>query len=124
MLLSKATDAIKQALPTLYGLLAALIILGLLTLIFSAVVYFTELSEALLRPGGIVISVLALLCGGFIAGRKGQNQGIWRGLSLGLLYLLILYLVAAASGNGGQILLPKAGYIILAAVIGGICGVK
>lgn len=114
----------KKSAPTLYGLLITLVLLGVLTLIFTAIIFFSDLSESYLRPAGIIISVISLLCGGFIAGRKGGSHGLWRGLALGILYVLILCILAATSDGTFQSLITKAGYSLLSATIGGICGVK
>lgn len=120
----KTWNMLKNAVPILYGLMVALLIIGVLSLLFSLVVYFTPMGEAYLRPAGIIISVIALLSGGYLVGRRGGSHGLWRGLALGILYLFILYLFAAGTGSPLQPLAAKGGYTILAAAIGGIWGVK
>ncbi len=120
----KAQHLFKNALPVLYGLLIAIVIIGFLSLLFSVIVYFSPLGESCLRPAGIIITVFGLFCGGYIAGRRGGNYGLIRGLILGLLYLFILYLFAAGSGSPLLPLLTKGGYTLLSSIIGGIWGIK
>ncbi|MEG1501221.1 MAG: TIGR04086 family membrane protein [Clostridiales bacterium] len=111
-------------LPQIYGLLIVLLLIAVLSLAFSTIIQLTPLSESYLRPAGVIISVIALFIGGYIAGRKGQNMGLLRGLIIGILYFLVLSLLAWKSGLNPLMLFSKAGYIMLSAAIGGVCGIK
>lgn len=105
----------------IYGLLATLLAMLLLSLLGSAVVFFSRLPESSLYIIAVLVNVLALFAGGFIAGRKGKSRGLVRGLIVGVVVLALM--VAFGSVPLAQLAM-KAGYCLPAAALGGVCGVK
>ena len=105
----------------LYGLVACLLLLLLLSFGGSAIVYFSTLAESWLSIFAVIINVLALFIGGFIAGRKGKNRGLLRGGTVALLLLILIIL----TGNASLVQIgSKLAYYLPAGALGGICGVK
>jgi putative membrane protein (TIGR04086 family) len=113
----------KKILPALLGLLTALIVLGALSLILAGALFFTDLSENIIPAAAIIINAAALLGGGFTAGRLGAKHGLRRGLSVGIIYAILLLLLCFISGNPLAGIIGKALYSIAAAGVGGILGV-
>ncbi len=104
-----------------YGLAGALIILLILSFGGSALIYFSDLPEQSLYLIAVIINLIAMFGGGFLAGRKGENKGLWRGLSIGIIMLLIMLF----TGNlGMEQIAAKAGYCLPAAALGGVFGIK
>ncbi|MGI5891951.1 MAG: TIGR04086 family membrane protein [Bacillota bacterium] len=109
---------------SLWGIIAAIIIILVTSFIMSCVIFYTSLPESFMRPAVIIISVFALFMGGFIAGRKAQNRGLLHGLLVGLVFVVILLLLTLAQGGSWSSFGIHSAYCLLASVIGGICGVK
>ncbi len=120
----KISGLLKNALPILLACLGAFIIITILSLLFSALICYTSIDEAYLAPAGVIITVLGLLAGGYLAGRRCKKNGLLNGLFLGVLYFLILWLLSAIGGASIVPVLTKLPYILLAPMIGGILGVK
>lgn len=106
---------------TIYGLLAAIIALLLLSFIGSSVIYFSSLPESSLYVTAVIVNIISLFAGGYIAGRKGKSRGLMRGLIVGVAVLLLMVLFGSVPLS--QLAL-KAGYCLPAAALGGVCGVK
>ena len=106
---------------TIYGLVAAIIALLLLSFIGSSVVYFSSMSENSLYVMAVIINIIAMFAGGFMAGRKAKSRGLVRGLIVGVALLLLM--LAFGSVTFSQLAL-KAGYCLPAAALGGVCGIS
>ncbi len=108
-------------LAIVYGLAGALIVLLILSFGGSALIYFSDLPEQSLYLIAVIVNLIAMFGGGFLAGRKGQNKGLWRGLSVGVIMLLIMLF----TGNLGlEQMAAKAGYCLPAAALGGVFGIR
>lgn len=96
--------------------------------IFSALLTYTSLSENLIQPVVISVTGISILAGSFFATRKVGKNGIIKGIAVGLIYILLIYLTSSIA-NGGNFALTIGSIImiligILCGAIGGIIGVN
>ena len=96
--------------------------------IFSTLLTYTNLSESLMQPVIISVTGISILAGSFFATRKVGKNGIIKGIAVGLLYILLIYLISSILNNGnfalnlGSIIMILTG--IICGAIGGIMGVN
>ena len=96
--------------------------------IFSALLTYTSLSESLIQPVVISVTGISILAGSFFATRKVGKNGILKGISVGLIYIFLIYFISSIVNNGkfsfnlGSIIMILAG--IICGAIGGIIGVN
>lgn len=108
------------------GLLVALSSTIVLILALAMVLQYTSLRESSLPTAGVLVVLFSNLAGGFFAGQKAGNRGLWHGLGVGLAFALTAILVTLGFFSdsftwGGSLmksLLSAAG-----GVVGGILGV-
>ena len=74
-------------------ILAALLLTLLLCIIAAAAIYFTPVSESLMRPLGTIILAIGVFAAGAMSGRVSGKYGIFPGLRIGL-YSMILMIIA------------------------------
>ena len=67
--------------------------------IFSCLLVYTNISEALMGPVVIVITGISILVGSSIGNRKATKNGILNGALVGGLYMLILYIFSSISNE-------------------------
>ena len=96
--------------------------------IFSALLTYTSLSENLIQPVVISVTGISILAGSFFATRKVGKNGIIKGIVVGLIYILLIYLISSLV-NGGNFAITMGSIImiligILCGAIGGIIGVN
>lgn len=96
--------------------------------VFSALLTYTNLSENLIQPVVISITGISVLVGSFFVTRKMSKNGIIKGISVGFMYILLIYLISSVVNNVnfslsmGSIVMIIVG--ILCGAIGGIIGVN
>lgn len=101
------------------GIIASILITLVLFFILGFCLANTNLSESIINPAIIIISGISILSGTSIGIRKQKNGGIFKGASIGFLYIFILYMFSS-------ILLGNFGlnfYSIIMCVISCICGI-
>ena len=96
--------------------------------IFSALLTYTNLSESLIQPVVIAVTGISILAGSFFATKKVGKNGIIKGIGVGLIYILLIYVISSIV-NGGNFTLTIGSVImiligILCGAIGGIIGVN
>lgn len=96
--------------------------------IFSLLLTYTNLSESLIQPVVISVTGISILVGSFFATRKMNKNGIIKGIAVGLIYILLIYVISSVV-NGGSFALTIGSIImfligILCGAIGGIIGVN
>ena len=67
--------------------------------IFSCLLVYTNISEALMGPVVIIITGISILVGSSIGNRKATKNGILNGALVGGLYMLILYIFSSISND-------------------------
>lgn len=96
--------------------------------IFSALLTYTNLSESLIQPVVISVTGISIFVGSFFATRKVKKNGIIKGIAVGLIYIILIYLISSVVNNAnfalniGSIVMMVIG--ILCGAIGGIIGVN
>ena len=96
--------------------------------IFSALLTYTSLSESLIQPVVISVTGISILAGSFFATRKVGKNGILKGITVGLIYIVLIYFISSIVNKGdfslnlGSIIMVLAG--IICGAIGGIIGVN
>ena len=95
--------------------------------VFSVLLTYTNLSENLIQPVVISVTGISILAGSFFATRKVGKNGIIKGIAVGLIYILLIYLTSSIAGGNfaltiGSMIMILIG--ILCGAIGGIIGVN
>lgn len=70
--------------------LASAVILGLIA---ALVVYFSGLQETLLNPLGKLALIISVFWGGCYVSKTYESKGMIRGMSLGLMFFIIMLIV-------------------------------
>lgn len=96
--------------------------------IFSVLLTYTNLSESLIQPVVISVTGISILVGSFFATRKMNKNGIIKGIAVGLIYILLIYVISSVV-NGGNFALTIGSLVmifisILCGAIGGIIGIN
>lgn len=85
---------IEKVMWVLKSLLASYIVTGIMLLILTFLVYKFELDEQLVVGGIVATYVISTFIGGFILGKLTEvKKYIW-GISLGSLYVALLFLIS------------------------------
>lgn len=77
----------------LKALLAAYIVTGILLLILTFLLYKFELNESLVSAAIVAIYVVSTLIGGIVIGKIARVRRFMWGLSLGIIYFALLFLI-------------------------------
>jgi putative membrane protein (TIGR04086 family) len=85
------------------GLIVAYAVTGLLLAVLAFLVYQFQLAESVTDVAIIGIYVVVTFLGGFIIGKRIQQQKFLWGFLLGLLYILIISLMALVLGQVFQV---------------------
>ena len=83
----------RKVMWMLKTILASYIITAILLLILTFFVYKFELGEKIASAGIVAIYVISTLIGGLIIGKIGQTRRFIWGISLGIIYFLLLLLI-------------------------------
>ena len=68
--------------------------------IFACLLVFTNVSESLIQPVIIVVTGISILVGSFFANRKKGKNGIINGITIGVIYILVLYIISSVVNEG------------------------
>jgi putative membrane protein (TIGR04086 family) len=119
-------NPVKVKSPLFTGLVYAFVFMGICTLVLSLMLWLSNFQEHSLSTAAFVIHAVAVLAGGFTAGRNTLRKGWLNGGSVGLVYTLIIMLVGFLGFDAGlnlQSLLLLA-ICLAAGAIGGMLGVN
>ena len=107
------------------GIVAAFAMIFFGTLLYSFINFFTDfIKPEYAAPAAMLINILSLFCGGYLTARKSCQQGLIMGLLLACCFYIILLIVGSILGYPISSILSKCYYGLIAAGIGGICGIK
>ena len=96
--------------------------------VFSVLLTYTNLTESLIQPVVISVTGISIFVGSFFTTRKMKKNGIIKGILVGLLYIILIYLISSVVNNAnfklsiGSIVMMVIG--ILCGAIGGIIGIN
>ena len=77
----------------LKALLSAYIVTGILLLILTFLLYKFEINESLVSAAIVAIYVISTLIGGIVIGKIARVRRFMWGLSLGIIYFALLFLI-------------------------------
>jgi len=110
--------------PVLRGLAVTYILAAILSLLAGLLFYFTPLSEMWMNPIGAGIITLSLFFGGRTAAKAAGNKGLLRGITIGIIFIIIMIIFSLSDNISWSSLSLKCAYALLASAVGGISGVK
>lgn len=112
--------------PVLAGLFYAFLVMSMAAVITSLILLLTSQNEDALSTYAYLIHSLALLLGGWIAGKKAEERGWYYGGIFGLIYSVIVFLIGFLGFDKGldwNILVFLLAAFFLGA-LGGVVGVN
>ena len=103
-----------------------LITMGML-FVLAILLCYTNMKESLIEPCIIFVSSFSILIGSFLVMKKIRQKGLFYGMVLGIIYMLMIYLISSFismnfSIGSGTIIMMLLG--IISGVLGGIIGVN
>lgn len=110
--------------PILKGLVIAYLLVAILSIITGLIFYFTPLSEMWIHPIGAGLTTLALFFGGRSAAKAAGNKGLLHGITVGIIFIIIMVILSLSEDISWSSLALKSSYALLASAVGGISGVK
>jgi putative membrane protein (TIGR04086 family) len=110
--------------PIVLGLVVTYLVVAILSIITGLLFYFTPLSEMWIHPIGAGITTLALFFGGRTAAKSAGNKGLLRGLTIGILFIIITLIMSLSPDMSWSSFAQKSAYALLASAVGGISGVR
>ncbi len=109
------------------GSIFAIILTIVLLLLFALILTYTNISEKTIAPVVIVITAISILIGSSISARNINKNGLLNGGSVGLIYIVFIYILSSILFTGFYLSVKSILMIIsaiIAGIIGGIIGVN
>jgi putative membrane protein (TIGR04086 family) len=112
--------------PLLSGLVYALSMMIIGTIVISFILYFTSTQESSLPSLTVIMHAVSLFIGGWVSGKRAQNRGWYHGGILSLFYSAILFTVGFLAYDAGLNLhsLKLLALLVASGALGGILGVN
>ncbi|GIP39227.1 membrane protein [Paenibacillus sp. J31TS4] len=79
--------------PILSGLLYAFVVMSIAAVVTSLILMLTDQKEDALPTYAYIIHAVALLLGGWVAGKRAEMKGWYYGAVLGVIYALVVILI-------------------------------
>ncbi|EEL49182.1 MULTISPECIES: TIGR04086 family membrane protein [Bacillus cereus group] len=109
-----------------FGIITLLILASVTSMIVALLLKFTNISEGTLTVTLFIFAILSMLISGFVAGKKAQGKGWLVGLTTGITFTILVFLVSylgfSNSLSKSQFLYQLA--LMGASTLGGIFGVN
>ena len=108
------------------GFLWSLIITTLLSLLVSLLLHFTPLSEGLLPGFSTFIFLISMFLGAVIGSRAAGCMGLLHGVSISMLYWLLILVISLIWGLESLVflqVLKRLAFTLAAGIAGGIIGI-
>lgn len=109
------------------GIIMAFASTFILLFVFAIILTYTSISESVIPPVIIVITIISILFGSSISTIKIKKNGIVNGGIIGLSYILMLYFISSIVHTGFALNIYSIVMIIvsvLSGMTGGIIGVN
>jgi putative membrane protein (TIGR04086 family) len=104
------------------GVLRGFMLTLLALLIYSVVLKFATFSEGVSSMFILVVTLISILYGAIFSARKINKKGWLVGATVGLLYIVIIYLVALVAGGEATLAIKDLIRVTLAVIVGGLSG--
>ena len=109
------------------GIAISIICTIILLFIFSLILTYTEISENMIEPVVVLITIISIFISSSICNLKMKKNGLLNGSLIGGTYLIIIYLLSGIINHNftvsiHSIIIITAG--IVCGMIGGIIGVN
>lgn len=120
-------EFVKNLKRIIKGDIIAIIITLISLFVFAVVLTYTQVPESTINPVIIVTSAISILIGSSISTLKIKKKGLINGFFVGLIYILIIYIIASIMGTGFMLNVEATIMVILsilAGMLGGIIGVN
>lgn len=110
------------------GVIIAMIFTLICLTVFSLLLINTNMTENLIQPVVIGITIISILIGSFFSNRKRNKNGVFNGCIVGIIYIAIIYIISSILNsmnfalNSSSIIMISLG--LLGGTIGGIIGVN
>ena len=104
------------------GVLRGFMLTLVALLIYSVVLKFATLSDGISSMFILVLTLISILYGSIFSAKKISKKGWLVGASVGLLYIVIIYLVSLLAGREAALSLKDLIRVTLAVVVGGLSG--
>lgn len=110
------------------GVIIAMIFTLICLTVFSLLLINTNMTENLIQPVVIGITIVSILIGSFFSNRKRNKNGVFNGCIVGIIYIAIIYIISSILNsmnfalNSSSIIMISLG--LLGGTIGGIIGVN
>ena len=110
------------------GVLISMIFTLICLTVFSLLLVNTNMTENLIQPVVIGITIISILIGSFFSNRKRNKNGAFIGCIVGIIYIAIIYIISSILNsinfalNSSSIIMISLG--LLGGAIGGIIGVN
>ncbi|PFK45704.1 TIGR04086 family membrane protein [Bacillus cereus] len=109
-----------------FGIITLLILASVTSMMVALLLKFTNISEGTLTVTLFIFAILSMLTSGFVAGKKAQGKGWLVGLTTGITFTILVFLVSylgfSNSLSKSQLLYQLA--LMGASTLGGIFGVN
>ena len=109
------------------GVLIAVLVTVVVFLISAVLLSYTSLPEESIPVISTSVKLIGALVAGFVPAKKSGNRGIITGAISGLLYILIIWLIASITSSGavfGVSFFTTAALCVVSGALGGIFGVN
>lgn len=126
-IVTEESELKKNSIRIIKGSIFAIIISTIFLLIFALLLCYTTLSEDTMKPVILIITGISILVGSMISTRKIRKNGLINGGTVGLIYIIILYLTSSLFLAGFSLTVNSFIMIIVSIImgmIGGIVGVN
>ena len=107
----------------LRGAIIAISISLVLILLFALLIRFFGISDNLIMPINQIIKILSIFFGVFLALKDHAQNGLVKGLIIGIVYTLIAYITFSILSGYFKLSLSLLYDIIFGGIIGGISGI-
>ncbi len=105
------------------GVLFSVFISLILILIFALVIKLTNLSDGFIKPINQVIKILSIFLGVLLAVRKNREGAFFKGILIGLIYIVVSFLVFSALDKSFNLSWSILNDLLFGGIAGAISGV-
>ncbi len=107
----------------LKGVLFSVFVSLVLILFFALIIKWTNLSDKFIKPINQVIKIVSIFLGVLVAVRKNRESALFKGLTIGLIYIVVSFLVFSALDKSFNLSWSILNDLLFGGIAGAISGV-